>query len=487
MKFGSTIRPELGRMDFSGIERGGRAYAEGIMRGSEQLGAGIRSAGASIGQAIEKTGEMKATINSTYSLIKGMSGNKNMNPEFLARLDAMGSDLKNEDIPLTQRYKMAERLGSIHDVLFASGMQNYMQSQQANMAYESQRSDIEALQNAFSVSGGNKNEFFKTYLAGGGSNLTNAIKYLDAMDSGESNLNLAAVLQNSQNPDGTYNLSTFIQEASKNNLDADSMDSGRLLLVEANESIDKKKQTDFGLDNPTVFILSDGSSRTYGLGSDGSWQRRVRNQDGSFSTEYLPEDAISQDAAFRASMNPDNFLEQSDRLADLNSGLSQLEKFAQNRTEGGTGIDYARNVLTQSFKTLLGSKERLTQEELSSATAQKQLKSLVGRFREEIVGPGVMTEQDANRIEQALGGSLLTGNLEVATNLISEIITNRTAERDRLYSNLRQAQQVNPILNRYKIPDIGIQSFDSLEEARKAGLGRGDAVIINGVRGTLQY
>lgn len=129
MAIGSTLRPELGRMDFSGIERGGRAAAEAIMRGSERLGAGIRSAGASIGQAMEKTGEMKSTINSTYSLIKGMSGNKNMNPEFLARLDAMGSDLKNEDIPLTQRYKMAERLSSIHDVLFAEGMKNYMESQ----------------------------------------------------------------------------------------------------------------------------------------------------------------------------------------------------------------------------------------------------------------------------------------------------------------------------------------------------------------------
>ena len=104
MAIGSTLKPELGRMDFSGIERGGRAAAEAIMRGSEQLGAGIRSAGASIGQAMEKTGEMKATINSTYSLIKGMSGNKNMNPEFFARLDEMGSQLKNEDIPLTQRY-----------------------------------------------------------------------------------------------------------------------------------------------------------------------------------------------------------------------------------------------------------------------------------------------------------------------------------------------------------------------------------------------
>jgi len=60
MKFGSTIRPELGRMDFSGIERGGRAYAEGIMRGSELFSAGIRSAGASIGDAIQKYQENKA-------------------------------------------------------------------------------------------------------------------------------------------------------------------------------------------------------------------------------------------------------------------------------------------------------------------------------------------------------------------------------------------------------------------------------------------
>jgi len=46
-------------MDFSGIERGGRAAAEAIMRGSEQLGAGIRSAGASIGDAISKYQENK--------------------------------------------------------------------------------------------------------------------------------------------------------------------------------------------------------------------------------------------------------------------------------------------------------------------------------------------------------------------------------------------------------------------------------------------
>jgi len=130
MKFGSTIRPELGRMDFSGIERGGRAYAEGIMRGSELFSAGIRSAGASIGQAIEKTGEMKSNIKAAQSVMQGITGMEGIDPRAIERLNMMSEQLTNEEIPLSQRNAMASTLRSMGGTLFAAGIQNYMQSQQ---------------------------------------------------------------------------------------------------------------------------------------------------------------------------------------------------------------------------------------------------------------------------------------------------------------------------------------------------------------------
>ena len=89
MKFGSTIRPELGRMDFSGIERGGRAYAEGVMRGSEQLGAGIRSAGASIGDAIQKYQENKAM---DAALTGSIETSISFNPTTLAYLESQAEN-----------------------------------------------------------------------------------------------------------------------------------------------------------------------------------------------------------------------------------------------------------------------------------------------------------------------------------------------------------------------------------------------------------
>jgi len=76
-------------MDFSGIERGGRAAAEAIMRGSEQLGAGIRSAGASIGDAIQKYQENKAM---DAALTGSIETSISFNPTTLAYLESQAEN-----------------------------------------------------------------------------------------------------------------------------------------------------------------------------------------------------------------------------------------------------------------------------------------------------------------------------------------------------------------------------------------------------------
>lgn len=136
MAIGSTLRPELGRMDFSGIERGGRAAAEAIMRGSEQLGAGIRSAGASIGQAMEKTKErefqiaeqqkaMKSQIAGTQTIIKGLLTLDGLPDPQKTMLKDFSIQLGNEDIPVSNRFNMAKQLTGVGSAIF----EGYMESQ----------------------------------------------------------------------------------------------------------------------------------------------------------------------------------------------------------------------------------------------------------------------------------------------------------------------------------------------------------------------
>jgi len=123
-------------MDFSGIERGGRAAAEAIMRGSEQLGAGVRSVGASIGQAIEKTKErefqiaeqqkaMKSQIAGTQTIIKGLLTLDELPEPQKVMLQDFSTQLGNEEIPVSNRFNMAKQLTGVGSAVF----ENYMESQ----------------------------------------------------------------------------------------------------------------------------------------------------------------------------------------------------------------------------------------------------------------------------------------------------------------------------------------------------------------------
>lgn len=126
MAIGSTLRPELGRMDFSGIERGGRAAAEAIMLGSERLGAGIQSAGASIGGAIKERGEMKANISAAQKWLDVSKDMPGMNPQMLDRLDRMKTMISDEELPLSQRNAIASQFRQVAQTISLAGMERMM-------------------------------------------------------------------------------------------------------------------------------------------------------------------------------------------------------------------------------------------------------------------------------------------------------------------------------------------------------------------------
>lgn len=118
------------------------------------------------------------------------------------------------------------------------------------------------------------------------------------------------------------------------------------------------------------------------------------------------------DATFaKAIPNYGDFVKLTDELSQDMTSMDRLQDYM--KTIGNTNVGFQRlgDQMTASLKTLLSGIAgpewtKLTKDELNAAVAKGQLQGLIGRFRIETVGGGVMTEQDALRIIANLGGDV---------------------------------------------------------------------------------
>ena len=103
--------------------------------------------------------------------------------------------------------------------------------------------------------------------------------------------------------------------------------------------------------------------------------------------------------------NYSQFAEAYKEMNEERRSLASLQSYVQNRVQAGQGIDFFANDMIALMKTLSGDPEAqgLSPEELAVRMSQGKFQGLIGKFRLEVVGPGVMTEYDAQRIIMALG------------------------------------------------------------------------------------
>jgi len=94
------------------------------------------------------------------------------------------------------------------------------------------------------------------------------------------------------------------------------------------------------------------------------------------------------------------------------------------------GLDFLADKFMGEVKTFLNN-EKLTEAQLDAKVASGQLEGLIGQFRTEIVGGGVMTEQDALRIIRALGGAGVTRNKQAVRELLGKIINSKQVAYER--------------------------------------------------------
>lgn len=106
-------------------------------------------------------------------------------------------------------------------------------------------------------------------------------------------------------------------------------------------------------------------------------------------------------------------------LSTEETALSSMDKYMEGLAKDPKGMERYFNKINQKIISAFGGTP--TPEQMASAINEGRLQGLIGQVREEVVGPGVMTEFDAIRIIMSLGGDYsIFQSPEAALQLIGE-------------------------------------------------------------------
>lgn len=116
---------------------------------------------------------------------------------------------------------------------------------------------------------------------------------------------------------------------------------------------------------------------------------------------------------------------ESKELLQTGQSIDRLDGYLDNLRKTPIGMERLLNDITIAIKTIAGD-SNLTEQQVAQKVAQGNLQGLVGSNRLEIAGPGVLTEQDWQRILYALGGDVnMLQNPSLVFPLINEILQDK--------------------------------------------------------------
>lgn len=119
------------------------------------------------------------------------------------------------------------------------------------------------------------------------------------------------------------------------------------------------------------------------------------------------------------------FRKESSELLSTEQAIGRLNNYLDNLQKTPIGMQRLYQKITTAIKTIAGDSD-LTEQEVAQKIASGNLQGLVGSNRLEIAGPGVLTEQDWQRILDALGGDVsLLQNPSIVYPLINDILENK--------------------------------------------------------------
>jgi len=205
-------------------------------------------------------------------------------------------------------------------------------------------------------------------------------------------------------------------------------------------------------------VFLDGNGKYLGNGfvdlNTGETLLSKRDDEGNHYLAQAPKDAVSvnKSAIISDKMTPKQFSDLTQTIQQDISSINTLNNYTDMFKDMDSGLRLVVGKFLAEVKTAVG-KDKLTEKELTTLQSSGVLQGLLGKFREDVVGGGVMTEQDALRVLSALGGDIsATRNPEVAVRLLKSRIESRKKSLEwniRHYNN-----QIRPIYGREGYPEL---------------------------------
>ena len=155
----------------------------------------------------------------------------------------------------------------------------------------------------------------------------------------------------------------------------------------------------------------------------------------------------------------------SETRSDIEDGqrdITALKDFYNLRFSGDkenirSGVNFLKDQISGTFKTFFG--KDLNPQELALVEGSAKFQQLLGKIRTEVLGPGVLTEIDAQRLIKALGGFGPTSNPEAVKGILDSIIREKSANLKSKISQYNYTRKLDPItasvfVDEIKDPDL---------------------------------
>lgn len=138
-----------------------------------------------------------------------------------------------------------------------------------------------------------------------------------------------------------------------------------------------------------------------------------------------------------------------DKVAEDASALRSLSSYTDSVEKSRFGFVGQIDDIKTGLKTLFGFEDDMTSEEMARKLGKAQQQGLLGLLRTQVVGGGVMTEQDAKRILEYMGGQV--DSMFTNPNVIKEAI--EYAIRERAKTGMAVLKQYNVMSKRSEAHD----------------------------------
>jgi len=180
---------------------------------------------------------------------------------------------------------------------------------------------------------------------------------------------------------------------------------------------------------------------------DGKWIGRAVEKDGVMyirdskgnETAVTDDVEIMDTESYKLGVSDEkDFQKNKSEVENQLRARQKLEEYRKSRQGAREGIGLLADQFTTTMKTVFSEVlpkkySKLTPSELSAAIAEGQLNGQIGSLRLQVVGGGVMTEQDALRVISYLGGNLsLLTNKQAVENAVQRVLS----EKDGLIEQL---------------------------------------------------